>query len=1000
LGKPPEVIKVIFDGVLLLKHSPVLKCQMTDIKGIPMYVTNYSEAQSSRNSMMGDANAFVASLQQFPKENITDEDCELLAPYTDSALFTVEMALKASSLAVGLCKWVKAMKTYHEIAKVVIPKMDALRVKEAELATANKQLAQAQAQLAAAQASLDEMQIKFDTAMAEKQKLQDEADNTKRKMDAANALISGLSGEKVRWTQQSKEFDDQISRLVGDCAIACAFLSYLGPFNKVFRDKLTKSSFVNDALERKVPGTKGLDITAMLVDNATTGEWNLQGLPTDELSTQNGILTTRASRYPLMVDPQGQGLSWIRSKEAENNVKETSFQDRGFRVKLEQCMEGGLPLLLANVENELDPVLDPVLDKSFIKKGRNYIVALADKECDIDPDKFSLCITTRLPNPHFTPELSARVTVIDFTVTIKGLEDQLLARVVLQEKPELESERTKLQAEVNGYQKKLVELQDDLLYRLSSCEGSLLDDPEIVDVLNLGKATAKEVQEKLKNAGEAEIRIKSACEEYRTVATRGSILYFLIAEMTGINVMYQTSLAQFVAVFQRSMEDAEDNKVPRKRIENIIEQMSWATYLYIGRGLFERHKDVFVAMMTIKVQLDADLINPDQFGCFVKGGAALDINTQRKKPGNWLNDTAWLNAIQLSMSDALFKDLPEAILRGDKQWKEWMDKDSPEAERVPDFEDRLDKFHRMLVIRALRPDRTMVVTKEYIGDTMGARYVDFPPLNLENTHAESTERVPFVCILSSGSDPTELIMGLAKKKKKEVLSVSMGQGQEVVARRFVDQGAATGCWALFQNCHLGLKFLEELELRLGDPTQEFDEDMRMWVTAEPHPEFPIGLLQMSIKLTNEAPVGMKAGMKRSYAGFTQDTLDTVQRSEWKTLLWTLCHCHSVTQERRKFGAIGWTVPYEFNQSDLNACTLFMQNHLLEMDAKKAKEVTWTTVRYMVSDIQYGSRITDDMDRRQMTSISENFYRQEVLEPGYSFLKGYTIPQGNDINIFR
>jgi len=217
-------------------------------------------------------------------------------------------------------------------------------------------------------------------------------------------------------------------------------------------------------------------------------------------------------------------------------------------------------------------------------------------ECDVDPEKFSLCITTRLPNPHFTPELSARVTVIDFTVTIKVLEDQLLARVVLQEKPELESERQKLQTEVNGYQKKLVELQDDLLYRLSSCEGSLLDDPEIVDVLNLGKATAKEVQEKLKNAGEAEVRIKLACEEYRVIATRGSILYFLIAEMTGINVMYQTSLAQFVAVFQKSMEDAEDNKIPKKRIDNIIEQMSWATYPYVGRGLFERHKDVFVAM--------------------------------------------------------------------------------------------------------------------------------------------------------------------------------------------------------------------------------------------------------------------------------------------------------------------------------------------------------------------------------------------------------------------
>ena len=120
-----------------------------------------------------------------------------------------------------------------------------------------------------------------------------------------------------------------------------------------------QKDFIADILERNLPVTKNLDVSNMLTDSATTGEWNLQGLPTDELSIQNGILTTRASRYPIMVDPQGQGLTWIRNKEASNNVKETSFQDKGFRNALEDCMGFGKPLLLANVENDLDPVLDP-----------------------------------------------------------------------------------------------------------------------------------------------------------------------------------------------------------------------------------------------------------------------------------------------------------------------------------------------------------------------------------------------------------------------------------------------------------------------------------------------------------------------------------------------------------------------------------------------------------------------------------------------------------------
>ena len=117
-------------------------------------------------------------------------------------------------------------------------------------------------------------------------------------------------------------------------------------------------------------------------------------------------------------------------------------------------------------------------------------------------------------------------------MTMSGLEDQLLDKVVSFEKPELQTERTKLKTEVNECKAQLLQLQDDLLYKLSNCEGSLLDDPDIIDVLNVTKKTSAEVTEKLKNAGEAEERIKVACEEYRPVAKRGSIIYFLIAELS------------------------------------------------------------------------------------------------------------------------------------------------------------------------------------------------------------------------------------------------------------------------------------------------------------------------------------------------------------------------------------------------------------------------------------------------------------------------------------
>ena len=152
---------------------------------------------------------------------------------------------------------------------------------------------------------------------------------------------------------------------------------------------------------------------------------------------------------------------------------------------------------------------------------------------------------------------------------------------------------------------------------------------------------------------------------------------------------------------------------------------------------------------------------------------------ERKKPKSWIPDVAWLNILELSRKLPTFKDLPDLIFRNDNLWLQWYDQENPEAVVIPEISDRLDRMHKLLLVRSLRTDRTMIVANEYVSDVLGAKYVDSHPLNVETMHMESNERTPFVCILSMGSDPTELIMALAKKKKKEVQSVSMGQGQEV-----------------------------------------------------------------------------------------------------------------------------------------------------------------------------------------------------------------------------
>lgn len=235
----------------------------------------------------------------------------------------------------------------------------------------------------------------------------------------------------------------------------------------------------------------------------------------------------------------------------------------------------------------------------------------------------------------------------------------------------------------------------------------------------------------------------------------------------------------------------------------------------------------------------------------------------------------------------------------------------------------------------------------------------------------------------AGADPTKSIEELSKRKKIKCHSISMGQGQEVVARRLVASAAADGNWVLVQNAHLGLHYLAELERWIVKMDTVPNDAFRIWITTEPHPKFPMGLLHASLKLSVEPPRGVRAGLRASYAWVTQEFLDAVPRSEWRQLLFALCFLHAIVQERRQFGPIGWNVPYEFNGSDLVACAQFLQNHIQDMVARRAQRPDWATVRYMIGTIQYGGRITDDHDRMLMEAYVEQFFREEVLASNYA-----------------
>ncbi|XP_050561707.1 dynein axonemal heavy chain 2 [Spodoptera frugiperda] len=972
-AKPPYKVEMVLEAVLiLLQKEPT-----------------WAEAKRQ----LGDQ-YFLDRLREFDKDNISDKTLKKVGTYTVKPDFDPEIVGTVSAAAKSLCLWVRAIEKYGKIYKIVKPKKERLEEALESLRMKQQILAEARAKLRELSEMIARLQREYDEKVAQKEELERRSRMLQLKLERAEALITGLSGEKERWEMTVERLDKEFDNLPGDCLIATGFVAYLGPFVSEYRESLMEDWFL-EVCNESLPVTMDLSMKKFLLDDATLRDWNYMGLPDDNFSAENGIIVVRATRWPLAVDPQGQALIWISRLEEKNGIQVVDFGQPNYMKVMETCLSTGKPIIIQNVGEVLDPSIAPILEKAIVTIGTSKVIKFNDKMVSYHND-FHLYLTTKLGNPVYTPETLTKTTMVNFAVKEQGLTSQLLGIVVRKERPQLEQMKDTLVLSIAHNKKVLVDLENDLLRIMYESQVPLLENEELFITLQTSQRTSLEVKEALITSQVTEKEIDTARAAYVPVAVRASVLFFALNDLSRIDPMYQFSLDAYIDLFMYSIDRSPKAGELEDRINNLNEFHTYAVYKNTCRALFERHKLLLSFHIVSRILFQSGKMSRNEYMFLLKGGIVLDRSEQPDNPTNWMPDECWDNITELDKIPG-FHGIVDVFEPLSKEWKDWYLHPEPETQPlIGDWNDICSDFQKILFIRSLRVDRVSACITTFIINVLGPRYVEPPVLDIRAAWEESTWKTSLLFVLSPGVDPTAALIQLSQDVKMfdKFASLSLGQGQAATATRMLSHGMKEGGWVFLANCHLACAWLGSLR---GLDNPKIHPRFRLWLSSMPDDKFPLNILQRSIKMTTEPPQGLKGNLVRLFANINEDKFDEAT-PKYRRLLFCVSFFHCTLIARKRFRQLGYNAVYSFNDADFDVSDNLLANYLEEYE-----EVPWDALRYLFAIINYGGHITDDWDKRVLIAYINQFFNEEALEtPFYrlSSIPAYHIPRDGSLESYR
>lgn len=998
MHKPPEPIRLTLEAISIINRQKPQRIKDPDNPSASIL-----DYYGSGKKMLF-LPKFLQKLKTFDRDSLDEEIMEKISPYISMPKFHPDVVKHASSAAEGMCKWVRAMYKFYHVNKDIKPKKEALEEAEKNVKTKTIELAIKRDELSKIELYIQELKNKLDVQINEKNTLIEEIKSVEIKMQRAVRLIQQLSGERESWSNKIIEYSSDMKNLLGDVLVSAAVVSYMGPFIWSYREMALEVKWIPFIRTLKeIYCSENYSLSKAVGDVTTLQTWALSGLPSDKVSIENALIIHHAINWPLIIDPQGQASKWL--KKMFSQLKTPNFkvklESHDFMSILENALFLGASLLIEDIKETIDPVLDPLLMKQFYKQDSIYLIKIGDISRQYDLG-FRLYLLSNYSNPHFSPEISTKVTLLNFTITEEGLSEQLLDIVCRKEMPKDTQERDYLIIQSAKFTQNLQAFEEKILSMLLSGGSNILDNELLINSLTESKSLSKAVEKKLNNAKLAEQKIFAIQSNYQIVSKQCSVLYFCVSDLANIDHMYQFSMVWFLYLFKKALSDSEKSKDVNERVKSIILKFCETLYTSIYFSLYEEDKILFAFLMGIKIQMFKGHVQPWQWKFFLTGicgVAGLDENIT-----GFLSDKSWREVVQLNSQ---IKGLCDDVINDKDKWKNFVEAEKAFS-HLPNFDDfsqilpdpyKKEVFiNRLLIIRCLKPESLGIAIKSYIKSILGEKYLQPIVFSLNTAHKETSPLKPLVFILTPGADPQPMIKRFTNEMGIKLIAVSLGKGQGERAEKIIREASTEGKWVLLQNCHLAVSWLSRLELLLEEfSTENINQNFRLVLTAAPSERFSVNILQKSVKVISQVSGGISSSLLGIYSSISDSKEEmafyesSARPEQWKKLFFNLSFFHCVIRERSLYGSIGWNIRYEFSESDLRISS----RQLMQM-INQFNFPPFEALIHLTAECNYGGKVTDDWDRRTLKEILQSFYSPEALKDSSGVsVPGYNFPQMTD-----